>query len=93
MAALTCIDLWNGVKKQNTEELNQGLRILDWERTTHPEKHKANLDEVAAQALLRSSILRNMKQYTEAKDLLKTEILSHDRYISSLSQVILLYCR
>jgi hypothetical protein len=55
------------------------LDILEWTRTSEPEKHMADLDERASQALLRSAVLRNMKQYSAARELLETEILCHDR--------------
>ena len=70
---------WNGLKKCNEEQLQMTLDILEWTRTSEPEKHKADLDETATHALLRAAVLRNMKQYSTARQVLKTEILSHDR--------------
>src|SRR5277367_515948 len=37
------IYLWNGSKRMNVSELETSLEKLDWQRTSHPEKHKANL--------------------------------------------------
>lgn len=73
------IYFWNGLKKCNEEQLQRTLDILEWTRTSEPEKHMADLDERASQALLRSAVLRNMKQYSAARELLETEILCHDR--------------
>lgn len=73
------IYFWNGLKKCNDEQLQQTLHILEWCRTSQPEKHKADLDERAIQALLRSAVLRNMKQYISAREVLNSEILNHDR--------------
>ena len=73
------IYLWNGLKKSNEEQLQKTLDILQWNRTSEPERHEADLDERATQALLHAAVLRNMKKFDSARELLKTEILSHDR--------------
>ncbi|KAG0650016.1 Inclusion body clearance iml2, partial [Hyphodiscus hymeniophilus] len=73
------IDLWNGIKKMAPEQLQKTMGILGWERTTHPEKHKADLDDTAICALLRASLLRNSGKCEEARSVLNTEILAHDR--------------
>jgi hypothetical protein len=52
---------------------------LQWERTSHPEKHKADLDEAGIQSLLRACTLRNMKKFDDAREILKTEILNHEK--------------
>lgn len=65
------------------EQLRKTMNILQWERTSHPEKHKADLDETAACALLRACMLRSLGKYDEARTMLKTEILKHDKYVSS----------
>lgn len=70
---------WNGLKKFNADQLQKTLDILDWSRTSEPEKFKSDLDERAPHALLRAAVLRNMKQYKQAREVLKTEILKHDR--------------
>jgi hypothetical protein len=70
---------WNGLKKFDAEQLQQTMDILDWSRTTHPDKHEPDLDERATQAVLRAAVLRNMKQYSQAREILRTEVLSHDR--------------
>ena len=73
------IDLWSGVKKQNVSELNRSIDIINWERTTHPEKQKADVDEIALSAILRSVIKRNLSQFEESRQILTSELLNHDR--------------
>ena len=73
------IYFWNGLKKCTEEQLQKTLSILEWTRTGVPEKYEADLDERATQALLRSAVLRNLKQYSLAREVLKTEILKHER--------------
>ena len=77
------IYFWNGVKKQGLEQLEKSLAALQWQRTSHPEKHQADLDESAINALLRACVLRNLKRFDEAREILKNEILNHDRYAPS----------
>jgi hypothetical protein len=72
------IYLWNGSKRMSTSELETSLVNLDWQRTSYPEKHKANLDEVAIQALVMSSTLRNLGRFEDARKTLEDDILKHD---------------
>ncbi|KUJ20335.1 outer membrane protein-like protein iml2 [Mollisia scopiformis] len=70
---------WGGPKKQGTAQLQKSLDILQWERTSHPEKLQGDLDETAIQAVLRAASLKNMGKYDEAREVLKAEVLKHDR--------------
>ncbi|KAH7403498.1 outer membrane protein-like protein iml2 [Cadophora sp. MPI-SDFR-AT-0126] len=70
---------WGGMKKQDNVQLQQSLDCLSWDRTTHAEKFKADLDETAIQAVLQAALIRNLGQYDEARKILKTEILPHDK--------------
>ncbi len=70
---------WGGPKKQGPLQLQKSLDILQWERASHPEKHQDDLDETAIQALLEAAALKNLRKYDEARDLLKSEVLNHDR--------------
>jgi|SRR5450432_1857317 Protein of unknown function (DUF3808) len=72
------IYLWNGGKRMKISELQTSLEKLEWQRTMHPEKHAADLDELAIQALLRSAALRNMGRYDEARKELKDNVLQHN---------------
>jgi hypothetical protein len=61
------------------EQLQKTLDILEWSRTSYPEKHKADLDERAVCSLLRASLFRSLGKFDEAHKILKTEILNHDK--------------
>lgn len=67
------------MKKQSAELLKQSMDAIDWQRTSHPEKHKVDLDELAIDGLLRASILRNWGRYNDCRAILQSEILDHDR--------------
>ncbi|KAI1008015.1 Inclusion body clearance protein [Podosphaera aphanis] len=71
--------LWNGIKKQNPDQLQRSLKCLSWERSAQPTRHKANLDETAIHAVLTACILRNLKKYKEAREVLQTEIFCYNR--------------
>ncbi|RDL41902.1 Outer membrane protein-like protein iml2 [Venustampulla echinocandica] len=73
------IYLWNGARKQNEVELDTSLEAIKWEKLSHPEKLRGDLDETALQALLKACALRNLKKYDEARVILTEEILNHDR--------------
>jgi hypothetical protein len=70
------------------EQLQKTVSILEWDRTSHPEKHKQDVDETASCALLRACVLRNMKQFAEAREVLKTEILNHDKYVCLFARLL-----
>jgi hypothetical protein len=73
------IYFWGGFKKQAPEQLEKSLKLLDWDRTGQPAKHKEDLDETAIHAVLQAAILRNLKRYVEARAILVDEVLNHDR--------------
>jgi hypothetical protein len=72
------IYLWNGSKRMSTSELEMSMVNLDWQRTSHPEKHKANIDEVAIHSLLMASILRSFGRFDDARQTLQDNILKRD---------------
>jgi hypothetical protein len=78
------IYLWNGSKRMNVSELETSLEKLDWQRTSHPDKHKANLDEVAIHSLLTATVLRNLGRFEEARKTLREGILQHDAYVTNI---------
>lgn len=84
------IYLWNGSKRMSVSQLNMSLEKLEWQRTSHPENHKANLDEVAIRALLTSAIVRNLGRFDEARKVLQDEILKHNAYMTNSSIATLL---
>jgi hypothetical protein len=71
--------LWNGLKKCDSRELQKVLDIIQWSRASLPEKHESNVDERAIQALVRATCLRNLGRFEDTRELLKTEVLSHDK--------------
>lgn len=75
------IYLWNGYKKMRPEELETSLHNLEWSHATHPEKFKADIDEIGVQSLLRGTVLRNLGKYAEARQLLMDDLVSQDRYV------------
>ncbi|RDW66185.1 outer membrane protein-like protein iml2 [Coleophoma cylindrospora] len=76
---LEMIYLWNGLKKMSSVELEKSWSAVQWERTKLPEKFKADFDEAAMHHLLQACVLRNMRKFSEARDILETELLIHDR--------------
>lgn len=81
------IYFWGGIKKQAPEQSTKNLELLDWSRTTHPEKFKDDLDEMAIKAVLEGATLRTLKRYDEARTILEAEVLSHERSVSSLLSI------
>ena len=70
---------WGGLKKQDTALLEKTLSILSWERVSHGEKFKGDLDETAIYAIINATTLRNLGRRDEARDFLTGQILNHDR--------------
>jgi Protein of unknown function (DUF3808) len=73
------IYFWGGPKKQDVALLEKTLDILKWERVSHAEKLKDDLDETAIHAILNAAVLRNLERSDEARDFLTGKILNHDR--------------
>jgi hypothetical protein len=69
--------LWNGYKKMDNEQLERSLANLAWSES-NPHWQKEGLDEKAILALLKSVVLRNQRKHSEAKALLRAEILCHE---------------
>ncbi|CAG8960314.1 hypothetical protein HYFRA_00012388 [Hymenoscyphus fraxineus] len=75
------IYLWNGPRKQDVKLLEKSLALLNWERTSHPERFEGDVDEMGAKGLLESCVLRNLKKYEEARSILMKEIVSLDKSV------------
>lgn len=73
------IYLWNGAKKMNDLALNKSLQALEWSQTSYPDRHKVDLDESALHALLTASITRNLNKFDEARQILTTKVLNHNK--------------
>ncbi|KAH8594328.1 outer membrane protein-like protein iml2 [Bisporella sp. PMI_857] len=74
------IYLWAGNKKQSVSELNRTLELIDWSRTSHPEKLKIDKEELAISALVRACISRNLRQFDESRQILTSQVLKHERH-------------
>ena len=70
--------LWNGYKKMNEGELRKSLQNLDRaEQSSTWEKR--GVDEKAVSALLRATILRNLREHKEAQAILEKVVFPHDK--------------
>ena len=68
---------WNGYKKMDNVQLQRSLENLAWSESNPYWKHEG-LDEKAILAVLRATVLRNQRKHSEAKALLRTQILCHE---------------
>ncbi|EFR00408.1 hypothetical protein MGYG_03412 [Nannizzia gypsea CBS 118893] len=69
---------WNGHSRMPDEQLEVALQNLAWSESNQTWASEP-LDEHSILALLRASLLRAQRKHTEAKAILKSEILCHDR--------------
>ncbi|KAL6703188.1 Mitochondrial outer membrane protein iml2 [Coniothyrium glycines] len=76
------IYFWNGHKRMREDHLQTALENLVWsESSANPYWEKEDIDEKSILALLRAVVLRNLNKTGEAKELLATEILPHDKLL------------
>ncbi|KAL9621945.1 MAG: hypothetical protein Q9160_003607 [Pyrenula sp. 1 TL-2023] len=75
------IFLWGGYKRMNRSELEESLSNLEWSTVKQQNTYwdRMDLDERAIQAILRAAVFRNLWQHEEAKAILQSEILNHER--------------
>ncbi len=78
------IYLWNGYKRMPMVELERSQHNLEWSHATHPDKFMSDMDEMGLRSLLKSCVLRNLGKFDEARELLVTDIMCHDRYAQSI---------
>ncbi|DAA73099.1 TPA_exp: Uncharacterized protein A8136_5024 [Trichophyton benhamiae CBS 112371] len=69
---------WNGHSRMPDEQLDVALQNLAWSESNETWASEP-LDEHSILALLRASLLRAQRKHEEAKTILKSEILCHDR--------------
>ncbi|KAM5444123.1 Mitochondrial outer membrane protein iml2 [Microsporum ferrugineum] len=69
---------WNGHSRMPDDQLEVALQNLAWSENNETWSSEP-LDEHAVLALLRASLLRAQRKHSEAKNILKSEILCHDR--------------
>ena len=72
---------WNGFVKMSDPHLEKALKVLQWseDEQVNPLWSQETLDEHAILYILRATVLRCLKRHDEAIQLLKKEILSHDK--------------
>lgn len=75
------IFFWNGYKRMRPAELEPSLAALSWSENTSQNLTwpREGADEKAILAVLRATTLRNMGRDDEAMQILKTEVLHHDK--------------
>ncbi|KAK2873937.1 hypothetical protein FQN49_001988 [Arthroderma sp. PD_2] len=69
---------WNGHSRMPDDQLEVALQNLAWSENKETWDSEP-LDEHAVLALLRASLLRAQRKHSEAKAILKSKILCHDR--------------
>ncbi|KAJ3464702.1 hypothetical protein MRS44_009488 [Fusarium solani] len=83
--ALEMCYLWNMVKRMGPAELETARHAMRWERCTAKpevvEKMKEELDEIGSWALICAALFRQGKRFEEARELLETHVLKHDRSV------------
>ncbi|KAM6514566.1 Mitochondrial outer membrane protein iml2 [Fusarium solani] len=83
--ALEMCYLWNMVKRMGLAELETARHAMRWERCTAKpevvEKMKEELDEIGSWALICAALFRQGKRFEEARELLETHVLKHDRSV------------
>ncbi|KAI9698956.1 MAG: Mitochondrial outer membrane protein iml2 [Candelina mexicana] len=74
------IYFWNGYKRMRMEHLDKSLACLSWSSSSeNPNWDRESLDEQAIQSVLRAAVLRNMRMYPQARQLLSMNVINHDR--------------
>ncbi|KAM0344902.1 hypothetical protein ACHAPU_007035 [Fusarium lateritium] len=83
--ALEMSYMWNTNKRMGSAELEKAVAGISWDRCTAKpevvEKIKAEIDEMGSWALINASLFRNQNKFAEARELLETYVLKHDRMI------------
>jgi hypothetical protein len=74
------IYFWSGQRRMRNDHLQKSLDNLAWsESNENPYWAKEDLDEKGVLALLRASVLRSMGDTVQAKQILQSEIIGHDK--------------
>lgn len=70
----------NGHSRMSEDQLEKSLQNLSWsESSANKLWHREGVDERAVLALLRASLLRSQRKHGEAKKILQSQILRHDK--------------
>ncbi|CCF35736.1 breast cancer protein [Colletotrichum higginsianum] len=77
------VNLWNGTKRMNDDELNLSVKSLEWGRCTLPAealaKVKATPDESSIRSICLAAVYRTLGRFEDARTILQTEVLNADR--------------
>jgi hypothetical protein len=74
------IYFWSGQRRMRNDHLQKSIDNLAWsESKENPYWVKEDLDERGVLALLRASALRSMGETVQAKEVLRSEIIAHDK--------------
>ncbi len=75
------IYFWNGHKRMTEAHLQASLAALAWsaDASRNGTWRREALDERAIHAVLRAAVLRNLRRHDDARRVLLTEVLCHDR--------------
>lgn len=75
--------MWNTIKRMGPAELEKAVGGMSWDRCTAKpevvEKIKAEVDEMGSWALITASLYRSQKKFEEAREMLETHVLKHER--------------
>ena len=72
------IYFWNGYKRMDSSQLQTSLDRLAWSESSNPHWSREGHDERAILAVLRGATIRNLTRWDEAKQILRTSVLSVD---------------
>lgn len=75
------IYFWNGYRKMDKSQLQNSLDRLTWSQTATDNPHwpRESEDERAILSVLKAATMRNLRQYADARHILQTEVLIHDK--------------
>ncbi|KAJ4007330.1 Mitochondrial outer membrane protein iml2 [Fusarium irregulare] len=77
--------MWNTIKRMGPAELEKAVGGMSWDRCTAKpevvEKIKAEVDEMGSWALITASLYRSQKKFEEAREMLETHVLKHERIV------------
>lgn len=76
------IFFWNGHSRMTNEQLEESLARLEWcESKNNKTWSREGTEEKAILELLRAAIFRSLHRHHEAKNILQTRVLNHDKSV------------
>lgn len=70
---------WNGLKKMSPPMLQKSLESLQWNEKHDENWERQSQDDKIISSLLKAAVLRSMQNFDDARDILKTDVLCHDK--------------